>query len=98
MQFTLLCFVYITTNPEKTVLYTGMTNNLASRMNQHDENRGKPDSFAGRYPCYKRLYWERFQYVQHAIAREKQLNGWSRKKKEALIATMNPAWNFLVVN
>lgn len=91
-------FVYITTNPEKTVLYTGMTNNLTARLNQHYENRDKPESFAGRYHCYKLLYWERFQYVQHAIAREKEIKGWSRQKKEALVATMNPEWNFLVVN
>ncbi|WP_317195361.1 GIY-YIG nuclease family protein [Rufibacter roseolus] len=42
-------FVYITSNPGKTVLYTGVTNDLEVRLQQHKENRGKPESFAGKY-------------------------------------------------
>lgn len=91
-------FVYITTNPGKTVLYIGVTNNLVARMARHYENRGKPDSFAGKYYCYKLIYWERFEYIQHAIAREKELKGWTREKKTALIATTNPRWDFLKLN
>ncbi|SIT92223.1 GIY-YIG nuclease family protein [Pontibacter indicus] len=64
-------FVYITTNPSKTMLYAGMTNDLVHRLEQHRENRGKPETFAGRYSCYKLLYYERYTYYQHAIYGEK---------------------------
>ena len=53
-------FVYIITNPRKTVLYTGMTNDLSVRVQQHYENRGNKKTFAGRYYCYKLLYFEMF--------------------------------------
>lgn len=63
-------FIYITTNPAFTVLYTGVTNNLERRIQEHYANRGKQDSFAGKYHCYNLLYYERYDYIQHAIARE----------------------------
>ena len=91
-------YIYITTNPNKSVLYIGVTNNLEIRMNQHFENRGKTDSFAGKYYCYNLIYWERFQYIQHAIDREKEVKKWSRDKKVNLIKTMNPNWDFLDPN
>jgi putative endonuclease len=88
-------FVYILTNPIKTVLYTGMTNDLRRRLEQHFEQRGKKETFAGRNYCFNLIYWERHGYVQHAIEREKEIKGWSRKKKEALIEDFNPEWRFL---
>ena len=88
-------FVYIITNPNKTVLYIGVTNDLIVRLDQHFENRGNKRTFAGKYFCYHLLYWERFQYVDHAIEREKELKTWSRVKKEKLIDTINPEWRFL---
>ncbi len=88
-------FVYITTNPAKTVLYIGITNNLFIRLNQHYENRGHKKTFAGRYFCYLLIYWERFQFIQHAIEREKEMKGWRREKKEQLIHDFNPEWKFL---
>ena len=88
-------FVYITTNPNKSVLYVGMTNDLVVRMNEHFENRGKKTSFAGKYYCYNLIYWERHQYVNHAIAREKEIKKWRRSKKEFLINSFNPDWRFL---
>ncbi len=91
-------FVYITTNPGKSVLYVGVTNDLAIRVNQHFENRGNAETFAGNYYCYNLLYWEPFQRIQEAIAREKEIKGWSRKKKEELIATTNPKKAFLLVS
>lgn len=90
-------YVYITTNPAKTVLYIGVTNSLPRRMGQHYENRGNNDSFAGRYFCYNLLYTEQFTDIKAAISREKELKGWTRAKKETLIATMNPAWDFLTL-
>jgi putative endonuclease len=83
-------YVYITTNPAKTVLYIGVTNSLPRRIGQHYENRGNNDTFAGRYFCYNLLYSEQFADIKAAISREKELKGWTRAKKDALIATMNP--------
>ena len=88
-------FVYIATNPKKTVIYVGMTNNLVRRLNEHFENRGNPESWAGRYHCYNLVYWERHQWVQHAIEREKEIKKWRREKKNNLIASINPEWKFL---
>ena len=87
-------FIYITTNPNKEVLYIGITNNLKRRLSEHYENKGKLGTFAGEYYCYKLIYLERFSNASQAIARETQLKSWSRKKKENLIATTNPDWNF----
>ncbi|GAA4374170.1 GIY-YIG nuclease family protein [Hymenobacter koreensis] len=89
-------YVYITTNPAKTVLYIGVTNNLATRLAQHYENRGQAQTFAGRYFCYNLLYFEAHQNAMAAISREKELKGWTRTKKDALIDTLNPQREFLV--
>ncbi len=88
-------YVYITTNPDKTVLYIGVTNDLKRRLFEHQENKGKPKTFAGRYYCYKLIYVEHFYDITHAIEREKQLKKWSRKKKENLLSGENPNWDFL---
>ena len=90
-------FVYITTNPSKTVLYVGVTNDLAIRLEQHKQNRGEPGTFAGRYYCYKLLYYERHTIVQHAIEREKELKLLSREDKLELIKMENPYLRFLNV-
>jgi len=74
-------FIYITTNPGKSVLYIGVTNDLHTRLLQHYENRGKANSFAGKYYCYKLLHFERHQSAEAAIDREKHLrNGVERRK------------------
>jgi putative endonuclease len=88
-------FVYIVTNHTKSVLYTGVTNDIARRLYEHFENRGDIKTFAGRFHCYNLIYYERFQFIEHAIAREKEIKGWVRKKKVNLISTENPGWNFL---
>jgi putative endonuclease len=88
-------FVYITTNPARTVLYVGVTNDIAIRLQQHYEERGKEKTFAGRYFCFNLIYYERFTYIQHAIDRKKEIKKWRREKKEALINSFNPDWNFL---
>ena len=88
-------YVYITTNPGKTVLYTGVTNSLKIRIQQHYQNRGKKNSFAGKYYCYKLIYCERFADINQAIRREKEIKDLSRKKKEELIANVNPKWNLV---
>ena len=88
-------YVYITTNPIKTVLYVGVTNDLSRRLFEHTENKGKPQTFAGKYYCHNLVYYEHFTHIEYAIEREKEIKKWNRKKKEALIATLNPQWVFL---
>ncbi len=80
------------------MLYVGVTNDMAVRLGQHKENRGKPETFAGRYFCYKLLYYERYTYVQHAIEREKELKLLSREQKMELIKRDNPYLQFLKVD
>jgi len=83
-------WVYTTTNKLDSVLYIGVTNDLTRRVREHqsDETPG----FTAHYRCHKLVYWEHYSQVEDAIAREKQLKGWSRKKKVALIESMNPRW------
>ena len=88
-------FVYIITNPDKTVLYIGVTNNLQIRLQQHFDNRGDDKTFAGKYCCFNLMYYERHPYINNAIAREKELEKWSRVKKEKLITEFNPEWKIL---
>ena len=89
-------YVYITSNKNKTVLYTGVTNDLKRRLFEHEEDSNGPKLFfAGKYNCYHLAYYERFQYIQDAIKREKEIKGWKRIKKENLISQLNPEWNFL---
>lgn len=89
-------FVYITTNKNRTVLYIGVTNDLRIRLSQHRvESRGAKKTFAGKYNAYFLIYWERFEFAEHAIEREKEMKKWRRSKKEALINQFNPDWNFI---
>jgi putative endonuclease len=88
-------YVYIICNELKTVLYTGVTNNLEERIIEHYKFRGQKKSFTARYNVYFLLYYEPYRYINNAIAREKEIKAWSRKKKLELIATTNPALKFL---
>ena len=88
-------YVYITTNPEKTVLYVGVSNDLDRRLYEHRENKGNINTFAGKYYCYNLVYYEHFSHVEHAIAREKEIKKWNRSKKIKLIESTNPKWLFL---
>ena len=88
-------YTYILTNPGKTTLYVGMTNDLRKRLLEHYEERGNPATFAGRYYCHRLVYYEIHETAYEAIQREKTIKKWSRKKKDALIASMNPKWRFL---
>ena len=88
-------YVYILTNQNKTVLYIGVTNNLETRLHQHQNLNDVENHFTAKYKCFHLIYYEHFQEVEEAIKREKQLKGWTRKKKETLINTVNPDWKFL---
>lgn len=89
-------FVYITTNYNRSVLYIGMTNDLNRRLFEHQQAvHASKKSFTGKYAANFLIYWERFEYVEHAIEREKELKGWRRSKKVELIQSLNPTWKFL---
>jgi putative endonuclease len=87
-------YMYIVTNKSKTTLYTGVTNNLQRRVWEH-RTHYNPSSFTARYNLEYCIYYEYFANIELAILREKQLKKWTREKKEALIKTMNPAWEDL---
>jgi len=87
-------YIYIMTNHRNTVLYTGVTNNLLRRVEEHKSGTGS--TFTKRYNVSKLIYFEMTTEINVAIAREKQIKSWSRKRKEELIGTLNPEWNDLV--
>jgi putative endonuclease len=89
-------FVYILTNQRHTVLYIGITNSLERRQSQHATSSRR--HFARQYNTNKLVYFEIFSSPRTAIAREKQLKGWRRSKKEALIAGLNPEWRDLMAD
>ncbi len=88
-------YVYILTNYKKTVLYTGVTSNLEARLLQHYRNRVDKTTFSGRYQAYYLVFYETSRYINNSIAREKEIKGWTRDKKEELIKSFNPKWKFL---
>jgi putative endonuclease len=72
------------------VLYTGVTNDLMSRVGQH--RQGKVSSFTAKYRIHRLVYAETFRDVRAAIAREKQIKSWTREKRAELIQATNPTW------
>ena len=88
-------YVCMLTNALKTVLYTGVTNDLLQRITEHYKYRGQQTSFTSKYNVYYLLWFELHHYINNAIAREKEIKGWRREKKMELIAQMNPRLRFL---
>ena len=89
-------YVYFMANQSNTTLYTGMTNNIERRVNEH---KGKINSgFTAKYNCTKLVYFEIHSSAREAINREKQIKAGSRKKKEALVNSINDKWEDLAVN
>ena len=86
-------YVYILTNKTNNVLYVGMTNDIVRRMNEHKNN--VIDGFSKRYHTHKLVYFEEYNRPIEAIEREKQLKGYVRDKKIALINGLNPTWEDL---
>ena len=87
-------YVYILTNKNNTTLYVGVTSNLEQRLKQHRSGLN-PRSFTSRYKLYKLVYFETFQMIGEAIAREKQIKAGSRAKKISSIEKENPNWDNL---
>jgi len=89
-------YVYILTNQNNTTLYTGVTSNLAKRVWEHKNKIIK--GFTYKYNINKLVYYERFESIESAIAREKQIKAGSRKRKDDLINMFNPDWKDLYNN
>jgi len=87
-------FAYIITNKYQTVFYTGVTSNLPKRIMEHKEKRYL-NSFSARYNVSILVYYEQFQWIGDAIAREKQIKAGSREAKNDLIRSLNPTWKDL---
>jgi len=87
-------FVYIITNKNNSVLYTGVTSDLTERLVQHKLKK-HPTSFSTKYNLYKLVYFERFDTIGEAIIKEKKIKGGSRKKKLDMINSTNPEWRDL---
>ena len=86
-------YVYILTNKTDSVMYIGVTNDLIRRLYEHKAKL--VDGFTKKYNVTKLVYFEDYADVRDAIAREKQLKGWTRGKKNLLVRTKNPDWNDL---
>ncbi len=87
-------YVYILASNSNYTLYIGVTSNLIRRVYEHRQHLLK-DSFTARYHVSKLVYFEQTTDVSAALEREKQLKGWHRSKKNALIESMNPRWDDL---
>jgi len=90
-------FFYIMTNAHHTVLYCGATNDLYRRVKEH-KDQAYTNSFTSRYNVCKLVYFEIYSLIADAFVREKQLKGGSRKKKIALVESINPEWKDLFEN
>ncbi|HEX8310440.1 MAG TPA: GIY-YIG nuclease family protein [Chthoniobacteraceae bacterium] len=86
-------FLYLLRSKGGTALYIGVTNDLERRL--WDHRNPEAASFTAKYHCVNLVYYEHFADVNAALAREKQLKGWTRKKKNALVERVNPRWHDL---
>ena len=86
-------YIYIITNKTNRVLYTGVTNNLKRRVYEHKNKLVK--GFTSKYNVSKLVFYDVCEDIESAILREKQIKGWLRKKKIALIESMHPEWRDL---
>ena len=91
-----LFYIYILTNGSNKVLYTGVTNDLERRCYEHRYKKTK--GFTQKYNVDKLIYFEKFDNIELAILREKQIKGYSRAKKISLINQFNKAWKELYIN
>ena len=87
-------YIYILTNENKNVIYTGVTNDLVRRVYEHKKHLDK-GSFTSRYNVENLVYFEVTTDVKSAIEREKQIKGWNRKRKNKLVESKNPNWEDL---
>ena len=86
-------YVYILTNNSDSVMYVGVTNDIVRRVWEHKTE--VVDGFTKKYHVHKLVYFEEYSDVNEAIAREKQIKGWSRDKKNTLVKAKNPLFEDL---
>ena len=86
--------VYIISNQSHSTLYTGVTSDIEQRIEQHRNHTF--GGFSARYNLTQLLYFEEYGTMAEAIAREKQIKSWSRKRKDDLISVGNPSWKDLL--
>jgi len=86
-------YVSLMTNRSRVVLYTGITNSLVRRVWEHQN--GEIEGFTKKYKVNRLVYYENFDDPRDAISREKEIKGWRRGKKNALVETLNPKWTDL---
>ena len=86
-------YIYLMSNPGRTVLYAGVTRNLVKRVWQHKEKVA--DGFTKKYNVTDLVYYEIFDSPLEAIEREKQIKSWSRKRKNQMVEAENSSWKDL---
>jgi putative endonuclease len=91
-----ISYVYMMGSTSRRALYTGVTAVFYLRVWQHKNNQG--GYFTTKYKCYRLVYFEQFTSVEAAIAREKEIKGWRREKKDRLVESMNPRWKDLAAD
>jgi putative endonuclease len=89
-------YVYILASKKNGVLFTGVTNNLARRVDEH--RRAEIDSFTRQYHVHKLVYFEKYRDINAAILREKRVKKWNRQWKIKCIEENNPEWNDLAIH
>jgi putative endonuclease len=83
-------YVYLLTNVKRNVMYVGVTNDLEKRIGEH--RAGEGGAFTRQYRVSTLVYSEEHRLIEDAIARERQIKGWRRSKKNALVESRNPTW------
>jgi putative endonuclease len=89
-------YLYMMGSSSRRALYTGVTVPLYKRVWEHKNNLG--GYFTSKYKCHRLVYYEQFTDVKAAIAREKEVKGWRREKKNALVESKNPEWRDLAAD
>lgn len=87
-------YVYILASKTNVTIYTGVTKDLVRRVYEH-RNTADPNSFTAKYAVHKLVYFEQTSDIYAALSREKQIKGWRRAKKNALVESKNPNWEDL---
>ena len=88
-------FVYITTDPERSQLYTGMTTNLSKRIEELEKSPENQNTFTGMNRCFYLIFKEEFSDLQEAVARQRSLKKMEKMQLERLISQQNPNWDVI---
>jgi putative endonuclease len=89
-------YMYMMGSASRRALYTGVTATLRKRVFEHKHDL--VEGFTSKYRCHRLVYFEKFTDIRAAIAREKQVKGWRRQKKDKLVEAMNPGWKDLAAD